>query len=284
MSRAPALLGAGRVRALLARHGVTPDKSLGQNFVMDPNTIRKAVEIAQPSSEERVLEIGPGAGSLTLGLADAADSVVAVERDPRLLPVLADVLEGVSNVEVVHADALSVDLESFRASSLVANLPYNIAATVVLTVLEKVPSIETLTVMTQREVGERLAAVPGNKVYGATSVLTAFFAEAKVAASVSRNAFWPIPNVDSVIVRIQRRSEPTPVAAEAFFSVVKAAFGQRRKTLRNTLGALAGSADAAQTLISSAGIDPSARPETLGREAFIELARRFPASELEQGL
>lgn len=275
MSEAPGLLGASRVRALLEHHDVKPSKSLGQNFVVDPNTIRKVLGIAGVTKETRVLEIGPGAGSLTLGLAEVAHSVVAIERDERLLPVLRETLASVPNVEIVRADALSVDLGSFSAGSLVANLPYNIAASVVLTALEKAPSIETLTVMTQREVGERLAAKPGSKLYGATSVLTRFFGEAVVAGTASRNAFWPVPNVDSVVVRIERRARPLSDDTVTFFRVVKAAFAQRRKTLRNTLSALAGSPNAAEEMLTSCGIDPSKRPETLDVDAFVELARRL---------
>ena len=270
------LLGAARVRALLDEHEVVPSKSLGQNFVIDPNTIRKTLAVADLPGDARALEVGPGAGSLTLGLAAAARTVVAIERDERLVRLLHEVLAGVENVELVHADVLSVDLGSLGATDLVANLPYNIAASVVLDVLQRAPSIKTLTVMTQREVGERLAAPPGSKVYGATSVLTAFFAEAKVAAAVSRNAFWPVPNVDSVIIRIDRRTGSLPADAQTFSHVVKAAFGQRRKTLRNTLSALVGSAEAAEKLLASSGIDPSLRPESLNVDAFAELARRLP--------
>lgn len=270
-----ALLGASRVRALLDEHGVRPKRSLGQNFVVDPNTIRKTLSAAAVSSGERVLEVGPGVGSLTLGLAAAASSVVAVERDARLIPILQQILAEVDNVEVVHNDALKVDLESYRATALVANLPYNIAATLVLEVLEKAPSIRTLTVMTQREVGERLAAAPGTKSYGATSVLVGFFATARVATTVSRSAFWPVPNVDSVIVRAQRR-EPFPdVDVSVLFSVVKAAFGQRRKTLRNALSAAVGSVEGAEDALSRAGIDPATRAGSLSLDGYVSLARRL---------
>lgn len=273
MSPAQRLLGAARVRALLDEHDVRPNKSLGQNFVIDPNTIRKTLAVAETSSRENVLEVGPGVGSLTLGLASVARKVVAVERDPRLLPLLAQILAGTSNVEVVHADAMKVDLASLGASSLVANLPYNIAAGLVLKVLEEAGSIRALTVMTQREVGERLAAAPGSKTYGATSVLVGFFASARVATTVSRNAFWPVPNVDSVIVRVERRDSIPDVDVGGFVSVVKAAFAQRRKTLRNTLAGVAGSVEAAEAMLARAGIDPSGRAETLTLADYIALAR-----------
>ena len=273
------LLGAARLRALLDKHGVTPSKALGQNFVLDPNTIRKTLAIADLAGDARVLEVGPGAGSLTLGLAEVAKTVVAVERDERLLPVLGEVLETVDNVEIVPGDAASIDLGSFAASAVVSNLPYNIAASIVLDVLESAPSIKTLTVMTQKEVGERLAAPPGTKLYGATSVLTAFYADARVAAAVSRKAFWPVPNVDSVIVRIERRASPVAVDPQTFSRVVKTAFGQRRKTLRNTLSSLAGSTDAAEKVLTSSHIDPSLRPEAVHVDGFVELARRLGAPD-----
>lgn len=270
------LLGAARLRALLDEHGVRPTKSLGQNFVIDPNTIRKTLAVADLGPDERVLEIGPGAGSLTLGLASAADHVVAVERDTRLIPVLRSALGDLVNVEVVQADALALDLGSFEASSLVANLPYNVAASVVLKALEEADSIRSLTVMVQREVGERLAAAPGTKAYGATSVLVSFFASARVAATVSRNAFWPAPNVDSVIVRLDRSPTLPTVDRDAFFEVVKGAFSQRRKTIRNSLGATLGSNETAERVLALAGIDAAARAESLAPEDYLALAKQMP--------
>ena len=243
--------------------------------MVDPNTIRKMLRVAQPAPHERVLEVGPGVGSLTLGLAAAAESVVAIERDARLLPVLDEALGGLANVELVHGDALDVDLSGFGATSLVANLPYNIAASVVLDALEKARAIRTLTVMTQREVGERLAAPPGSKSYGAPSVLLALFGTATVEAPVSRNAFWPVPNVDSVIVRIVRRGDPDEVDPGTFFRVVKAAFAQRRKTLRNALTPLTGSANDTERLLRESGIDGARRAETLAPDAFVEITRRL---------
>ena len=270
------LLGAARLRALLDEHGVRPTKSLGQNFVIDPNTIRKTLAVADLDPDSRVLEVGAGAGSLTLGLASSSAHVVAVERDERLLPVLGSVLADVDNVEVVHADALEVSLSSYETSSLVANLPYNVAASVVLKALEDAPSIRSLTVMVQKEVGERLAARPSSKTYGATSVLLAYFAKARVAASVSRNAFWPPPNVDSVIVRIDRSPVLPDVDARAFFNVVKGAFSQRRKTVRNALAAWTGSVEGAEDALRAAGIDPAVRAESLAPERYVELAKQMP--------
>lgn len=267
-------LGARRLRALLEHHGVSPARPLGQNFVIDPNTIAKVVAAARLAPGEHVLEIGAGAGSLTCALARAVARVTALEVDARLLPVLREVLAGFDNVTVVHGDALEVDLNAFGAGALVANLPYNIAATLVVRVLESAPGISTLTVMTQREVGERLAASPGSKVYGATSLLCAFHARASIAGQVSRRAFFPVPNVDSVIVRLERTARP-PGDPEAFRRVVKAAFSQRRKTLRNALAGLAGSPGAAEDLLSRAGLDPSARAEEVGLQGFVALSREL---------
>ena len=275
MTEAGELLGAGRVRELLKAHGVRPSRALGQNFVVDPNTIRKTLAIAGVSSSDRVMEIGAGAGSLTVGLAACAPSVVAIERDERLIPLLQEVLANVPNVELIHGDALKLDLSRMRTSSLVANLPYNIAALLVLKVLEEAPEVQSLTVMTQKEVGERLAAVPGTKSYGATSVLVAFLATARVEAQVSRRAFWPVPRVDSVIVRIARRPEPSDSPREIFFKVVKAAFSQRRKTLRNSLADLAGSGETAEKILRSAGIEPSLRAEMLSADDFLRLCSEF---------
>ncbi|MGH2694447.1 MAG: 16S rRNA (adenine(1518)-N(6)/adenine(1519)-N(6))-dimethyltransferase RsmA, partial [Actinomycetota bacterium] len=237
----PALLGPRRLRELLDRHGVRPRKELGQNFVIDPNTIRKVVAIAKVSPEDAVLEIGAGAGSLTLELARAARRVMAVEFDRRLLPLLHEALDGLSNVELVHADVLQMDLEVVDATSMVGNLPYNIAVPVVMRVLERAPQIVDLTVMTQREVGERLAAGPGSKTYGRVSVLVQYRARAMIAGKVSKRVFYPAPDVDSVIVRIERRERLPEVDQTMLSSVVTAAFAHRRKTLRNTLASLAGS-------------------------------------------
>jgi 16S rRNA (adenine1518-N6/adenine1519-N6)-dimethyltransferase len=270
----PDLLGAGAIRELLARHDVRLKKSLGQNFVIDPNTIRKMVREADVSGDDHLLEIGAGAGSLTVALAGAAHRVTAIEIDDRLAPVLRETTGSLDNVELVQSDVMATDLDAIGATRVVANLPYNLAATVVLRVLGEAPSISDLTVMTQREVGERLAAEPGTDAYGLTSVLVAFHASATVAGRVSRNAFFPVPNVDSVIVRIARRSEPQ-VDQDLFYRVAKAAFGQRRKTLRSSLAAVAGSADEAESKIVEAGLDPKARPETLSLDDFVALTSSF---------
>jgi 16S rRNA (adenine1518-N6/adenine1519-N6)-dimethyltransferase len=268
------LLGARRLRELFETHGIRPHKELGQNFVVDPNTIRKVVHTAGDLRAKTVLEIGAGAGSLTLGLAHAARKVVAVEFDARLVPALRESLHGINNVEVTEADALKLDYATVEATEVVANLPYNIAVPIVITVLENAPQVSSLTVMTQREVGERLAATPESKAYGQVSVLVGYWARAAVAARISRNAFYPVPTVDSVLVRIDRRGPP-PVDYARLNEVVKTAFGQRRKTLRNTLGPLGGSTSEVERAIRGAGIDPGARPETVSLDGWVAIARQL---------
>lgn len=267
------LLGAKRLREQLDQSGIRPRKELGQNFVIDPNTIRKVVETAALSGTERVLEIGAGAGSLTLGLASSAAHVTALEFDRRLVSVLRANVGGLANVDIVEADALDFDLASARADALVGNLPYNIATPIVLKVLETAPHIGTLTVMTQREAGERLVAASGSRVYGRSSVLVQYFATAVIAARVSRNAFWPVPGVDSVVVRIVRSQEQCDVAYETLAAVVKAGFSQRRKTLRNSLASLVGGTSAAGEWMTAAGVDPSARAEEVDLDGWVALAR-----------
>ena len=269
------LLGGGAVRDLLRRHGVTPKSSLGQNFVIDPNTIRKVIAAAALQADDRILEIGAGCGSLTVALASAATHVEALEIDRRLLPALDETVGSLGNVTVHHADALEVDLSVFEAHVVVANLPYNIAATAVLRILETAPQVERLVVMTQREVAERLAAGPGSKVYGLTSVLVAYFARAEVAGTIGRGAFFPVPAVDSALVRIVRRKERAPVEHAALARVVRSAFGQRRKTLRNSLAGIAGSVADAEAALERAGIDPGARPEEIGLDGFVAIGRQL---------
>ncbi len=265
------LLGARRLREVLAKHGFTPRKSLGQNFVIDPNTIRKIVEVSGVSAADRALEIGAGAGSLTLALAGVAGSVVAVEMDPRLVPVMAETLGPIGNVEAIWGDALRLPLGGFGATVLVANLPYNVATPVVLRVLDEAPKIRRLTVMTQREAGERLVAAPGSKVYGQVSVKVAFFGDARIVAPVSRQAFFPVPNVDSVLVRIDRTRDASLEDREWLFTVIRAGFSQRRKTLRNALASIA-TVDEAATALAAAGIAPTARAEEIDVDTFIALS------------
>jgi 16S rRNA (adenine1518-N6/adenine1519-N6)-dimethyltransferase len=255
---------------VLDRHDVRPKKALGQNFVIDPNTIRKIVAVAAIDEGDRVVEIGAGAGSLTVALAGAAAHVVAIELDGRQLPVLEEVVGAAPNVEIVHGDALTMDLSTWEADLLIANLPYNVATPLIARILETAPGIRELTIMTQREVGERLAASPGSKIYGQISVVVAYFATARVAARVSRKAFYPKPNVDSVIVTIARRATPS-VSYEAFKPLVRAAFAHRRKTLRNALEGFA-DANAVRSALEAAGLDGSERAEQLDLSAFERLA------------
>jgi 16S rRNA (adenine1518-N6/adenine1519-N6)-dimethyltransferase len=278
MAEPVALLGPARVRELLDRHGLRPSKALGQHYLADPNTARKVVRLAGVRPGETVLEVGPGLGSLTLALREAGARVVAVEADARLLPALAEVLGGDPNVRVEVADALRVDLGAIApaAGRLVANLPYNIAATLVLRVLAGVAGVEHLTVMAQREVGERLAAAPGTAAYGAPSAKLAALAEARVLAPVSRHVFVPEPHVDSVLVGIDRRAHPAMRGLDyrAVARVIDAAFAQRRKTLRNALRGLGLDAAEVESLGRDAEVDLGQRAERLDVAAFAALARQ----------
>ena len=274
-----ALLGPAEIAGLAAELGIHPTKKLGQNFVHDPNTIRRIVRVAQLQPGERVLEIGPGLGSLTLGLAEAGHPVTAVEIDPvlaeRLPRTVAERLPG-ADVTVVRADALRLATVPGPApTALVANLPYNVAVPVLLHLLEVVPSLERSLVMVQAEVADRLAAGPGSKVYGAPSVKAAWYSRAVRAGAVPRAVFWPVPNVDSGLVRLERRDPPATRASRAeVFAVIDAAFAQRRKTLRAALSGWAGSPAAAEAVLRAAGIDPSARGETLDVTAFTAIAEQ----------
>jgi 16S rRNA (adenine1518-N6/adenine1519-N6)-dimethyltransferase len=252
-----------RINELLEAHGIEPHRGLGQNFVADPNTVRRIARLAAVGPGDRVVEIGPGLGSLTLALSDTGADVVAVEADTRLLPVLRDVLVD-RNVSVVHGDALALDwskvVPAGETWKLVANLPYNVAATLVLHLLDEVPAIDSMLVMVQREVGERLAAGPGSKVYGIPSVKLSYWATASVVSRVPPSVFIPQPRVESVLVAVQRLPRPaTPADPQRLFALVRMAFGQRRKMLRRSL---AGVVDPAT--FASAGVDPSRRPEELG--------------------
>lgn len=268
------LLGPAEIRVLADRLGVRPTKTLGQNFLHDANTIRRIVRTAELEPGETVLEIGPGLGSLTLGLLDAGHPVTAVEIDATLageLPVTV-AAHGGSGLTVVTGDALRVAVPG-EPTALVANLPYNIAVPVVLHLLETVPTLQRGLVLVQAEVADRLAAPPGSKVYGIPSVKLAWYASAERAGPVSRSVFWPVPNVDSGLVRMTRRPPPATTASRAeVFAVVDAAFAQRRKMLRPALASWAGSAADAEAALRAAGVDPTARGETIGVEAYAALA------------
>ncbi|MBC7305498.1 MAG: 16S rRNA (adenine(1518)-N(6)/adenine(1519)-N(6))-dimethyltransferase RsmA [Dietzia sp.] len=278
------LLGPQEVRALAAELGVSPTKTLGQNFVHDANTVRKIVTASGVGRDDTVIEVGPGLGSLTLPLLDAAGHVVAVEIDPVLAarlprtvaeraPRLAELLT------VVGADALAVsaaDLGEPSPTALVANLPYNVSVPVLLHLLAEVPTLRTALVMVQLEVADRLAAAPGSRVYGVPSVKAGFFGTVRRTGVVGRNVFWPVPNVESGLVRIDAYPEaPWDLGAEhrrRVFAVVDAAFAQRRKTLRAALSGWAGSGADAELALTEAGVDPRARGEQLTTADFVRVA------------
>jgi 16S rRNA (adenine1518-N6/adenine1519-N6)-dimethyltransferase len=277
------LLGAAEVRALAARLDLRPTKQRGQNFVIDANTVRRIVRVADLHPDDRVLEVGPGLGSLTLALLPAAAGVVAVELDPVLaaqLPrTVGDRAPGVADrLTVVEADALRITgLPGPAPTALVANLPYNVAVPVLLHLWELLPSLRRTLVMVQAEVADRLAADPGSRVYGVPSVKARWYGDVRRAGAVPRTVFWPAPNVDSGLVAVDHRRPPTSAASRAdVFTVVDAAFAQRRKTLRAALAGWAGSAAAAETALRAAGIDPGARGEQLAVEEFAALAAQRP--------
>lgn len=278
-----ALLGPADVRELAAALGVRPTKQRGQNFVIDANTVRRIVRTAQVSGEDAVVEVGPGLGSLTLGLLEAARHVTAIEIDEVLagaLPgtVAARLPGAAGRFDLVHADALGVtELPGPPPTALVANLPYNVAVPVLLHMLATFPGIERTLVMVQAEVADRLAARPGSKVYGVPSVKANWYAEVKRAGAIGRNVFWPAPNVDSGLVSLVRRDPPKTTASRTeVFAAVDAAFAQRRKTLRAALAGWAGSAAAAEAALTAAGVSPQARGEALTVEEFAAIAEHKP--------
>ena len=280
------LLTSNDIRELCAQLNIRPTKTLGQNFVNDPGTVRKIVRNAGVQAGEQVLEIGPGLGSLTLALLEAGAQVSAVEIDPPLaqaLPTTAQARFPEAKLQVFTADALTItgpeSIDGATPTRLVANLPYNVAVPIVLTVLEKLPSIQTVLVMVQAEVADRLAATPGNKIYGVPSAKVAWYASARRTLTIGRNVFYPVPNVDSALVKIERRPHPdTAATREQVFAVIDAAFAQRRKTLRQALAGLAGSAGAAQEALARAGVSPTARGETLDIDQFAAVAQQLNAA------
>jgi 16S rRNA (adenine1518-N6/adenine1519-N6)-dimethyltransferase len=271
------LLGPAEIRALAAGLGIAPTKALGQNFLHDPNTIRRIVRTAALGPDDVVLEVGPGLGSLTLGLLGTAGQVVAVEVDPVLAAALPGTVaerrpDRAGRLTVVAADALRVDSVTPAPTALVANLPYNVAVPVVLHLLEVLPTLRSGLVMVQAEVAERLAARPGSRVYGVPSVKAAWYADVRRAGSIPRTVFWPVPNVDSGLVALTRRDPPAGADRAATFAVVDAAFAQRRKTLRAALASWAGSAAEAERRLRAAGVDPGLRGEALDVSAYARIA------------
>jgi 16S rRNA (adenine1518-N6/adenine1519-N6)-dimethyltransferase len=284
-SSAPRLLGAADVRRLAESCGIRPTKQRGQNFVHDANTVRRIVKASGITSDDVVVEIGPGLGSLTLGLLEVAAHVTAVEIDEVLAGQLPQTIaeyapEQSGSFDLVVADAMKVlTLPGPEPTALVANLPYNVSVPVLLTFFERFASIRTGLVMVQAEVAHRLAAGPGSKTYGIPSVKAAWYADMKLAGSVGRNVFWPMPNVESSLVAWTRREPPGDEALRLrTFAVADAAFAQRRKTMRAALSTLAGSGALAEQALVAAGISPQARGEMLTVEEFARLAGHLPAA------
>ncbi len=277
-----------QLRLLLDEHGLAPSRALGQNFVVDPNTVRRIARLSGVGPDTSVVEIGAGLGALTLALAETGAHVTAVEIDRGLVPLLRAQVEA-QGVRVVEADALTVDWDELLSSSsstpndtswaMVANLPYNVAVPVVLRALDEAPKVVSMFVMVQREVGERLAAEPGDEAYGAVSVKVAYHATARVVGRVPASVFVPRPAVESALVRIERRPvvavDPAVVPADRLFELVRAGFGQRRKMLRQSLAGIV-----PPEAFTAAGVDPEARAETLGVQEWGRLAACAPGQSL----
>jgi len=272
-----ALLGPAEIRDLAALLDIQPTKKLGQNFVIDANTVRKIVATAGVTGTETVVEVGPGLGSLTLGLLETGANVVAVEIDKRLaaqLPITVSQMQPSATLTVITQDALTITSLPNDPTVLVANLPYNVSVPVLLHFLEHFPTLERGLVMVQAEVGERLAAPPGSKVYGAPSAKAAWYGQWKTSGKVSRQVFWPIPNVDSILVGFARAALPgTEAERVATFKIIDAAFQQRRKMLRQALAEVLGGSAAASTRIEAAGLAPTSRGEELTVLDFLAIAR-----------
>jgi 16S rRNA (adenine1518-N6/adenine1519-N6)-dimethyltransferase len=266
----------GAVRDLLAAHDRRPSRALGQHFLADPNLARKIVRLADVGPSDRVLEIGPGIGSLTVALAETGAHVVALELDRYLLPVLDEVVGDAPNVEVAQGDALVADLDALMGShewACVSNLPYNVATPMVVRLLEEFPAMSRCLVMVQREVGERLVAGPGTKAYGAVSLKVAYYANARIVDTVAATVFVPPPNVESALVRFDRHAAP-PVevpSPDALFHLVRTGFAQRRKTLRRALAPALG--DRTEAVLAAAGIDGWARAEALDLADWARVCR-----------
>ena len=272
------LLGSGEIRRLAAELDLRPTKKLGQNFVIDPNTIRKIVGAAGLSPRDKVVEIGPGLGSLTLGLLEKVNALTVIEFDSRLADRLKQTLDQRASghkCHIIAADAMNVTELPFEPDALVANLPYNISVPVLLHFMETFPTLTKGLVLVQAEVAARLIAPPGSKTYGSPSAKLAWYAKASSGGVVSRNIFWPIPNVDSALVYFEKREDEFPAALrKEVFKVIDGAFGQRRKTLRQALSDWAGSPAEAERLLVEAGISPQARGEDLNIEDFVRLASK----------
>jgi 16S rRNA (adenine1518-N6/adenine1519-N6)-dimethyltransferase len=272
------LLGAADVRDIARGWNIRPTKQWGQNFVVDANTVRRIVRLADVGADEVVLEVGPGIGSLTLGLLASGADVVTIEIDPVLAAALPDTVarmrpDDVKRLTVIQADALGITHLPIPPTYLIANLPYNVAVPIVLHLLSHMPTLKRGLVMVQAEVADRLVAAPGSRVYGVPSVKLAWYADARKAGSVPPSVFWPVPRVESGLVSLTRREPPVTLATrEQVFACIDAAFAQRRKTLRAALAGWAGSAAQAERILISAGVDPTARGENLDVAAFARIA------------
>lgn len=302
------LLGPTEIRGLAAELDITPTKKLGQNFVLDPNTVRRIVTAADLTTDDHVIEVGPGLGSLTLALLEKAGDVTAVEIDRRLAARLPRTVaefapERTGDVTVVDHDALTLTAADLAdagvpaPTALVANLPYNVSVPVLLHLLQEFPTIRRVLVMVQLEVADRLAASPGSKIYGVPSVKAGFYGAVSKAGTIGKNVFWPAPKIDSGLVRIDRWTDADRPWQDALagkdadaletlrrevFAVTDAAFLQRRKTLRAALSGHFGSGQAAETVLTAAGIDPKERGEKLGTRQFVDLALASLASPASQ--
>ena len=277
------LLGPAEIRDLAELLGIQPTKKLGQNFVIDANTVRRIVRIAGVTEGMTAVEVGPGLGSLTLGLLETGASVIAVEIDNRLAAQLPHTVAAAApdaSLTVVTADAMTITSLDLAPTVLVANLPYNVSVPVLLHFLETFPTLASGLVMVQAEVGQRLAAPPGSKVYGSPSVKAAWYGDFRLAGNVSRQVFWPVPNVDSVLVGFERHAQPgTEAERLATFSLIDAAFQQRRKMLRQALAVVLGDSTAASARISAAGLAPTARGEELSVLDFLAIVRSAAETE-----
>ncbi|NDA38626.1 MAG: 16S rRNA (adenine(1518)-N(6)/adenine(1519)-N(6))-dimethyltransferase RsmA [Actinobacteria bacterium] len=280
------MLGASEIRKLAEDLQLRPSKSLGQNFVIDANTCLKIVRLAEIEAQDRVVEIGPGIGSLTLAILRQTKNVTAIELDERLAARLQETLisHGSGNIEIINEDALRVARLESKPNKLVANLPYNVSVPVLLTFLERFASIRSGVVMVQYEVAERLAATPGSKSYGVPSAKAAWWCDVQLRDSVSRSVFWPVPNVDSALLTFKHHDgTESPYGDEALriatFAIIDNAFGKRRKMLRSALAGLMGSSATSEALLVAAGIDPTSRGESLDITQFARIAKAWLASK-----
>ena len=277
------LLNPTEIRELAAKLGLKPTKKLGQNFVIDQNSVEKIVRTSNVSKDSIVLEVGPGLGSLTLGLMATGAKVIAVEIDERLAELLPNTAKakgfGESQLIVINKDALEISKSDVNNPDvLVANLPYNVSVPVIIHILETFPSIKNYLVMVQSEVADRLAASPGSRTYGSPSVKLQWYAEVSKAGSISRNVFWPVPNVDSDLVQLHRRNNVDVSIRQELFAVVDAAFSQRRKMLRSALSSMCGGSEKASEILESVQIDPRLRGEALNVSDYVRLTEGMKKS------